>query len=157
MHISILWFVLVVCCFVSLCAFMVSKRYIELYGIFSLVFFILALILLCKMMVSVKTETKEANLVEERAVLSYYVPAGSSESESYYIATTEDGYYKICYFEEDGVTISKIKVSAEDVDIEYTEELPYTISFFKQGDVIMKIVIHIPDDANAIQLETDQN
>jgi len=89
--------------------------------------------------------------------LSYYVPAGSSESESYYIATTEDGYYKICYFEEDGVTISKIKVSAEDVDIEYTEELPYTISFFKQGDVIMRIVVHIPDDANAIQLETDQN
>lgn len=92
------------------------------------------------------------------AMLSYYVPQGSTESETYFLEITEDNHYKFCYFEPDGTTIARVQIPAYDDDVEIiasNDDLPYRVDFCAKADKVVAIKLHIPDDAKAIQFDLD--
>lgn len=89
-------------------------------------------------------------------VLSLYVPQDSKESETYYLEVTEDDCYKFCYFEDDGVTLSRLKVPMDGVEVTASnDDLPFRVEFYSKDGVLTSITLHVPEDSNTIQLDTD--
>ena len=91
------------------------------------------------------------------SLLTWYIPEGANTSEEkVYIAVTESGSYRFCYFEDDGISIKRAQLKADEVDIQSSEEAA-RVDWYYYGDVLTKVVVYIPDDANAIMFEPEDH
>ena len=100
------------------------------------------------------TETAQFGPEKGVAMLSFYVQDGAKESETYYIEVTEKETYKWCYFHEDGEHIVKIEVPTSMVELIYRDDdLPHRMEVYLSDGKPVLYQIHLPNDANAIQLD----
>ena len=159
----IILLVICFCCSVLSFFYSISSHYSSLqalYVFFCIAFVVLSVLILCKidpLHMESPSSAEDYDAVTS-AMLSYYVPQGSTESESYFLEITEDNHYKFCYFEPDGSTITRVQIPAYDNNVEIiasNDDLPHRVEFCAKGDKIVAIKLHIPDNANTIQFDQD--
>lgn len=144
---------------ISVAYILVKQEYLVGFAFFGCLFMMLGIYIIyanCMNLENAKATSSDAEVAT--AMLSYYVPLGATESENYYIEVTEDNHYKFCYFEPDGSTISRVQIPADENGVEVipsNTDLPFRVDFYNKGDKVVAVKIHIPDDANAIQFDTD--
>ena len=163
MFFFIILLVICICCSVLSFFCGISIRYSSfeaVYVFFCIAFAVLSGLILFKIVPWHKESPSSAEDYDAvtTAMLSYYVPQGSAESESYFLEITEDDHYKFCYFELDGSTITRAQIPAYDDNVEIiasNDDLPHRVEFCAKGDKIVAIKLHIPDDANTIQFDLD--
>ena len=144
----------------SLIAAVFYKRLRVFYIFFACLFFFYAVILFLKvdknLLVKEDVTPKDDGVYVGTSMLSYYVQDGAKQSETYYVEATNHDTYKFCYFHEDGEHIVKKEVSKDKVELVCQEnDLPYRVVVYIEGGKPTLWQLHLPDDANTIQLDTD--
>lgn len=167
MSFKLMFFVFIVCLIMLLvsiyCAVVIKRLSIVFIGY--TLFFLLASVFIAWEIwggaISSKSETSEAPkepAYVAKAPLAFYVQDGDDISETYYVEVTEHDTYKFCYFHNDGVHIVKKEVPADKVNLVCQEnDLPYRVEIYlveADGEPLY-YELHLPDDANCIQLDKD--
>ena len=92
------------------------------------------------------------------AMLSLYIQDGANVSENYYLEVTSNETYKFCYFCNDGANIAKMELPCSKCElINSNDDLPHRVELYRDGDNITLARFFIPDDANTIQFDANND
>lgn len=154
---------LIICvCMTILCLFkcVFSKSNVKtvLYALLMIFFETLFFVILAK---SPSAETSQpAQYGPEKTVytLSFYVQDGATESEDYILEVTEQNTYKLCYFQEDGVHVTKLEIPVSMTELICDDaDYPYRVeTYYRDGQPVL-YQLHIPDNAEMIQLDLNND
>lgn len=158
----ILFVLCIVMLLTSLYCAVVVRRLSIVFSIYALFFLIASLVIVWKIWGGVASgnsaKVPTTPTYVAKGHLAFYVQDGADTSETYYVETTKHDTYKFCYFHNDGVHIVKKEVPADKVNLVCQEnDLPYRVEIYlsaRDGEPLY-YELHLPDDANAIQLDTD--